>query len=211
MEIEIAGLQAILLPEKALYFPELKTLVVADVHWGKAGHFRKHGMAIPARAAGGNAERLSGIIQTMGAETVVFAGDLFHSRHNNEVEAFRDWRSGFPEIQFQLVIGNHDILGEDFYAACGLELFPENILLGNVAVWHDAPEKSEVFVIHGHIHPGIRLSGKARQQIALPCFAVSEKALILPAFGDFTGCFYVDARDFKALYAVTGKEVMQVK
>lgn len=211
MEIEIAGQQAVLLPEKALYFPQIKTLVVADVHWGKAGHFRKHGIAIPAKATGGNAERLSHLILKAGAETVVFAGDLFHSRHNNEVEAFRDWRAGFPEIKFQLVIGNHDILGEAFYAGCGLEIFGENILLRNMAIWHDAPEKSNAFVIHGHIHPGIRLSGRGRQQIALPCFAMRENALILPAFGDFTGCFYVDALDFKALYAVTEKEVLRVK
>lgn len=211
MEIELAGNRAALLPEKALYFPEIKTLVVADVHWGKAGHFRKHGMAIPGRMSGGNGERLAYLIQKTGADTVVFAGDLFHSRHNNEVAAFADWRAGFPEIKFQLVIGNHDILTEDFYTACELELFPENLSLGNFRIYHDAPAESDDFVIHGHIHPGIKLSGRGRQQIALPCFAWSQNTLILPAFGDFTGCFYVDACDFKAIYAVAEREVIRVK
>lgn len=211
MEIEIAGQQALLLPEKALYFPEMATLVVADVHWGKAGHFRKHGIAIPAKAAGGNAERLSHLILKTSAQTVVFAGDLFHSRHNNEVEAFREWQAHFPQITFQLVVGNHDILSADFYERCNLELFPEKKDLKGISIWHDAPAQSNTFVIHGHIHPGIKLFGKGRQQIAVSCFAMNDKRLILPAFGDFTGCFYVDARDFKAVYAVAGEAVLQVK
>lgn len=211
MEIEIAGQQALLLPEKALYFPENKTLVVADVHWGKAGHFRKHGIAIPAKSTGGNAERLSGVILKTSAQTVVFAGDLFHSRHNNEVEAFREWRAHFPQIRFELVVGNHDILSEAFYERCNLELFPEKKAMNGISIWHDAPVESNAFVIHGHIHPGIKLFGKGRQQVAVPCFAIDDKRLILPAFGDFTGCFYLNPRDFRQLYAVTDTAVMQVK
>ncbi len=211
-EIKIAGHRAVLLPQKALWLPEEKTLVVADVHWGKAGHFRKHGLAIPSKTNNDNAQRLSELIHETGVEKVIFAGDLFHSRHNNEVEAFRDWRAGFPGVDFSLVIGNHDILSTGFYEQCGMEIFPEKQCLGNLCMMHDAPEKgSDLFVVHGHIHPGIRLFGKGRQQVSVPCFAVDVRRMILPAFGDFTGCFYLQASDFQQVFAVTERAVLRVK
>ena len=50
LEIELEGEKIALLPERALYWPAQHTLIVADLHWGKAGHFRKNGIAIPAQA-----------------------------------------------------------------------------------------------------------------------------------------------------------------
>lgn len=168
-------------------------------------------MAIPARVNTNNADRLTAIITQTGAERVIFAGDLFHSRHNNEVAAFKTWRAQFPEVTFQLVIGNHDILEASFYESCLLELFPEKLFLGGICIMHDQPAVTTDFVIHGHLHPGIKIAGKGRQQIAVPCFALSDRSLILPAFGDFTGCHYLNAQQFQQLYAVTDSAVLRIK
>ena len=46
---------------------------------------------------------------------------------------------------------------------------------------------SEQFVISGHTHPGVRIKGKGKQFLKLPCFQVSEHQIILPAFSLFTG------------------------
>ena len=46
--LTIAGEDVQLLPERALYWPRACTLVVADVHWGKAATFRAAGIPIPS-------------------------------------------------------------------------------------------------------------------------------------------------------------------
>ena len=36
-----------LLPEKAVFWVEKQTLIIGDLHFGKAGHFRKSGIPVP--------------------------------------------------------------------------------------------------------------------------------------------------------------------
>ena len=43
------------------------------------------------------------------------------------------------------------------------------------------------FVIAGHLHPAVRLSGRGDDSLRLPCFWWRERLAILPAFGEFTG------------------------
>ena len=46
-EIECAGENILLLSDRALYWPKKKTLLIADVHLGKAEYFRKNGIPVP--------------------------------------------------------------------------------------------------------------------------------------------------------------------
>ena len=46
-KIELFGEKLDLLPQKAIYYPQHKTLLAADLHLGKAGHFRNAGIAVP--------------------------------------------------------------------------------------------------------------------------------------------------------------------
>ena len=41
------GLKLTLLPEKAVWIESLRVLLLADLHFGKASHFRKAGIPIP--------------------------------------------------------------------------------------------------------------------------------------------------------------------
>src|SRR5690349_2361179 len=87
-EILLQGASLVLLPERAVWWPDRKTLVVADVHWGKSAHFRKHGIPMPGGTQDRDSLRLARLIREYGAERLVIAGDLFHSRHNAEVADF---------------------------------------------------------------------------------------------------------------------------
>lgn len=53
---------------------------------------------------------------------------------------------------------------------------------------HDAGEHADgTYQLCGHVHPCIRLSGKAKQSLRLPCFYFTQHLGLLPAFGGFTG------------------------
>src|SRR5271154_2151947 len=109
------GEPAVLLPEKALWLTELKTLVIADVHWGKIDHFRKAGIPVPVKGNDRNIELLISLINRYKPKRLIFLGDLFHSGYNGEWETLGQVKRAFIHCSFELIIGNHDILSERQY------------------------------------------------------------------------------------------------
>src|SRR5258706_815282 len=91
---------AVLLPEKALWLPDLGSLVVADVHWGKIDHFRKAGIPVPVKGNDKNAETLVSIINLFKPRRVIFLGDLFHSVYNDGWETFGYVSNAFVDCSF---------------------------------------------------------------------------------------------------------------
>src|SRR5258706_12536317 len=110
VKLKLMDVPTELLPEKALWLPSLKMLVLADVHWGKIDHFRKAGIPVPVKGNDKNAETLIAIINLFKPKRVIFLGDLFHSVYNDGWETFGQIRNAFAHCSFELVIGNHDIL-----------------------------------------------------------------------------------------------------
>lgn len=210
LEITLKGEQLTLLPERALLWPAQKTLIVADLHWGKSGHFRKHGIAIPANTQQQDEIRLAKIIREHGVERLVVAGDMFHSKQNKEVDIFSHWRNNHRSLHIDLITGNHDILPKEKYGAWDMSQH-EELHLGPFVVMHDIPEDCDTFCIHGHVHPAVKLHGKGNQTIKLCCFAEDEHRFILPAFGQFTGTHSLHIPDYEHIYVIVEDKVMQWK
>jgi DNA ligase-associated metallophosphoesterase len=181
----------LLLPEKAIFWEEQQTLIVADIHLGKVGHFRKSGIAIPKKMEQDDLAELSDLIHRYSPKTILFLGDLFHSEINNDWDWLVLWRSLFNDLRIILVLGNHDILNKAFYSDLGFELF-EHFDASPFRFSHEPLEKdllslTSLYLISGHIHPGVVLKGAGRQMLTLPCFHFGSRQAILPAFGKFTG------------------------
>lgn len=201
----------ILLAERAMVWPSENTLIVSDLHWGKSGHFRKHGIAIPANTQQQDEIRLATLIRTHHIERLIIAGDLFHSRQNKEVDSFSYWREKHSALDIHLVAGNHDILPKEKYLSWNLTVHAEQVIAGPFVIVHDIPENCEQFCIHGHIHPAVRVSGIGRQAAKLCCFAEDEQRFILPAFGHFTGTHLLEPDDYKHIYLIADEEVIKWK
>src|ERR671921_286637 len=78
--LTIAGEQIYLLPERAIFWPGASTLVVADLHWGKASTFRAVGIPIPIGTTSDDLARLDSALQRTHARRMVVLGDLFHAK-----------------------------------------------------------------------------------------------------------------------------------
>jgi hypothetical protein len=102
-EINLAGEDLLVSPRKVLYWPKEKTLFLADCHFGKVAHFRLSGIGVPQEAGNQTFAELNQILVSLKPDRVVFLGDLFHSRVNQDFERFALWRNGFSDIDFQLV------------------------------------------------------------------------------------------------------------
>ena len=204
----ISGDEFILHPSGAIFWTARKMLLVADVHLGKVTHFRKNGVAVPLEAASKNFEMLNEIELFFKPDIVCFLGDLFHSDMNNEWSLFEDWVKRNP-CKILLIAGNHDVIDADHYERIGVHVFDE-MTLGEFLFTHHPKERERVFNLCGHVHPAVKLTGKGRQQLTLPCFYHSPHQMILPAFGQFTGKYVLTPKQNDCVYALSGDEVITV-
>ncbi|MEQ8239830.1 MAG: ligase-associated DNA damage response endonuclease PdeM, partial [Cyclobacteriaceae bacterium] len=185
-----------------------KLLIVSDIHLGKAGHFRKHGLAIPQKVHLADLNRLSQLIFEYNPAEVYFLGDLFHSDLNAEWAMFEDWLDDFSTIKFTLILGNHDVLDSAIYEKSPLHVVHEAIR----PPFSFTHEKfiSSYYNLSGHIHPGVRLQGVARQGLSLPCFYFSASFGILPAFGDFTGIAKIATGKNDILFVIAEGQIIEI-
>jgi DNA ligase-associated metallophosphoesterase len=209
LQISLQGEEMALLPQRALYWPAQKTLIVADLHWGKSGHFRKHGIAIPGSTQTQDEIRLATLVREYAIERLIIAGDLFHSRHNKEVDLFTHWRNAHSSLHIDFVTGNHDILAPELYDNWNLSIHHEGLQAVPFYIAHDEAADCGSFCIHGHIHPAVRITGKGRASIKLSCFAQDANRLILPAFGEFTGNYLLEPSHHRHIYVIAGSEVVK--
>jgi len=152
--MEWAGLETHLLPEKALFWPSEGILAIADLHLGKVNHFRRSGVPVPLEANRVNMENLMQLIMLHRPGRVVFLGDLFHSHYNSEWEVVGNSLMAFPEIEFILIRGNHDILGNVQYQRHRIRVTEEFSVAGKVVLRHDAQPDDQLtgFQVCGHVH-----------------------------------------------------------
>jgi DNA ligase-associated metallophosphoesterase len=207
-----AGEELLLLPEKAVYRPSLKQLLVADLHLGKATHFRKSGIAVPHAAHTQTLQRLQTLAEMYDAESIAVLGDFFHSHINTEWDMFTQWMHEI-NIPVHLITGNHDLHLLRHNAVAGAEIYGDEFS-SPPFVYRHHPEKETdkrgYFRIAGHVHPGYLLRGKARQRVSLPCFHVQPHQLILPAFGEFTGKEIITPEASDRVFVIAGNAVSEV-
>lgn len=189
------------------------TLIISDVHLGKVSHFRKSGIPVPGRAFRKNLEVLIDLIKRVSPSRMIFLGDLFHSYYNAEWEEFGQVLRNFPHIQFDLVMGNHDIMSRYQYEKLNLKIHQENLIIGDILLSHEPMESGAIpenlYNLAGHIHPCVSLKGKGRQTMMLPCFYFEERKGLLPAFGTFTGMHRIKPAKESKVFLIVNNSIVQ--
>jgi len=204
--IKIRNQDFVLHPFGAIYWPEQEVLLIADVHLGKVSHFRKYGSAVPVKAISQNFLKLDHLRKEFDPEHIVFLGDLFHSSLNMEWNMFEEWVKGIDN-QVHLIAGNHDIISPIKYEDIGIKIFSD-IKLEGFYLTHHPEILQDHLNICGHIHPGYKMRGPGKQLLKLSCFYINENQMILPAFGEFTGNYFMKPDAGDRIFAITGNEVI---
>ena len=208
--IHIRGNELQLLPEKGIFWAEESALVLSDVHIGKSAHFRKNGIAIPTMANKNNHWRIVDVLEKTKPQKLVFLGDLSHSSENEEWEEFVDFMQQFPEVKQILVKGNHDILSDKKYIDAGIEVIDSFRKNGLRWEHEHVDDESDEFQISGHIHPGVRLKGGAKQSLVLPCFYFTKNKALMPAFGEFTGLALIKPKKEDRIWVVAENKLTEI-
>ena len=176
--------------DRAVYVPGAETLVVADLHLGRAAAST---IEAPVDDGADVRRRLESTFESVGTdfdsspETVVVAGDLLHSfssiphgveRDLEALEKLVD-RHGATLI---VTIGNHDALLETVFDGKMNDAYRmgDEIV---VAHGHECPPIDADCYVIGHDHPALAIEGRK-----LPCFLYGPDAyrgsdvLMLPPF-----------------------------
>lgn len=210
MEVVLSGNHFQLLPQRAIYWREKEALILSDLHFGKATHFRKGGIPIPATLFGDDLNTLDFAVKNLSPKHLIIVGDMFHSDHNGEVEQFGKWRDDKDKLDITLVKGNHDILGDNVYSKLNITVVKEDYVMDGFVFSHHPCDHHAQYCFSGHIHPGVRLVGNARQSLRFPCFHFTEGCCVMPAFSKFTGLSLINPTNGDKVYAIVEDKVIQL-
>ena len=212
--VEVGGHRLNLLPERAVFLPDSATLLIADAHIGKAVSFRALGVPVPSGTTTENLKLLSDLVSRHHAQRIIFLGDFLHSARSHApatTAAVVRWREAHADLQLTLVRGNHDDRAGDPSAQLRIDVVDEPLRLGGLALCHHPQEVAGAYVLAGHIHPCVKLVGRGRDRLRLPCFWMGQHVGVLPAFGAFTGMAEVKPSSDDQVFAVAGEVVTRVK
>ncbi len=180
------------------------TAVIADLHLGYDDVRRRHGEAIPAFNLEETLAALRSLHAEHGVKRLVVAGDLCEDGRSPGpvAELFAillDW--GIETIG--VIPGNHDRKLASIPNS--VPIVGDGLRLGRWKVVHgDAPARG--WIVQGHCHSCLRWAGAVA-----PCFLVSTRRLILPAFsGDAAGVNVLRQRGWQAYrcHAIVGNRVL---
>lgn len=209
-EIFIGSECLVLFPGKYAWWEKEHILFIADSHFGKIAHFRKSGIGLPSHAGTETFSLIHRILLEMNPNKLVFLGDVFHSDFNQDFERFKTWRALFPQMEVDIVLGNHDKAGFAHLHSMGINLHNE-LVLGPFYCSHEpAFPSSRGFNLCGHLHPGVSLS-IGHQHVKVPCFWKGEHHLCFPSFGAFTGSVAIRPHASDVFYAISGSSIRRIE
>lgn len=208
------------MPERAAYWPRAKTLIIADLHLGKADAMLGAGLVVSERVVRGvvrdDLGRLGRAVERTGAERVLIVGDLLHAAIGVTpilVEEVAAWKQA-RRVPWVVVRGNHDAKIGRVADDWELTVIPEILDEGGLRFVHIPPDQPPEgrYVISGHEHPAVTI-GRGGSVIKLAAFQVGAWRMVLPAMSRFTagGMAHREPGDrFYACTTASGGEVFEV-
>ena len=209
----LAGEAVELYAERALLWTRMRTLFVADVHLGKAAAFRAGGVPIPRGSTANDLARLEALVEASGAKRLCVLGDFLHAKAGVVPAldaAFRAWRERHASLAITLVRGNHDANAGDPPEGWGVEVVGEPYALPPFLASHAPVSPRTGYALCGHVHPGVRLSGRGDESVRLPCFVLGRRRAILPAFGRMTGLAIIASSPDETIVAIAGRDLFRL-
>jgi DNA ligase-associated metallophosphoesterase len=201
--LALAGVTLLADPTGALYWPEEKLLVVADLHLEKGSAFAARGVLLPPYDTAATLARLCGVVARYAPRRVIALGDSFHDGGGPARMADAD-RDALKALQhgrdWIWIAGNHD---PDPAENIGGR-FADVVALGPLTFRHEpsrqkpAPRPSDG-EIAGHLHPLARVAQRGRA-VSRRCFASDGRRLVMPAFGAYAGGLNVRDRAIASLF-----------
>lgn len=207
--ITISGTALLADPTGALYWPDQRMLIVADLHLEKGSSFARRGQFLPPYDTRVTLDRLARVLQRYRPQRVACLGDSFH-----DDEAAGRLAAGDRD-QLRRMVGAHDWswIAGNHDPAPPAELggtVTSEIVVGSLMLRHQ-PENGALAAgeVCGHFHPKAAITQRGRR-ISAPCFVTDGRRLVMPSFGAFTGGLDVLDAAITGLFGRAGFRVLML-
>jgi uncharacterized protein len=183
----------------ALYAPDFRTLLVADLHLEQGAALARRGIHVPPFDTGATLALLKQVIEQVKPWRLVLLGDSFHDRlahaqlDQPHQEALQDITAHVETIW---ITGNHDPEAPEGLGGVCVEAHQ----LDHIILRHQPdPNLNGHCEIAGHLHPGATIIQRGIATRA-KCFVADGRRMIMPAFGSYTGALSVRSRAYDDLF-----------
>jgi len=196
--VGVNGERLVLDPAGALWWPDERTLVFADLHFEKGSSFARSGQMLPPYDTRTTLRRIGSLVDRYAPARVVALGDSFHDRGGAQrLDEFeRECLARFGRsAEWIWIAGNHDPVPPSWL---GGKICNE-MAIGGLTFRHEPANAPAAGEIAGHLHPCKHVSRRGRT-MRRRCFASDGTRLVMPAFGAYAGG--LDVRDwaFRTLF-----------
>jgi DNA ligase-associated metallophosphoesterase len=196
--LSLAGVTLVADCTGALYWPDEKLLVIADLHLEKGSAFAARGVLLPPYDTATTLAGLARLIERYAPDLVIALGDSFHDGGGPSRMADIN-RAALKALQRRRdwiwIAGNHD---PDPAENIGGR-FADVLALGPLTFRHEPSAHPCDGEIAGHLHPLARVARRGRA-VSRRCFASDGRRLVMPAFGAYAGGLNVRNRAIAALF-----------
>lgn len=189
-----AGEEMRIVGGRAIWWPREQALLVADLHLEKASFFARFGQMLPPYDSRETLERVALAMRETGARRVICLGDNFHDPEGPgrlEPHAAGMLAALSRVADWVWVTGNHDEGRQGHARALCEGTMLAELELGGFILRHEARAGEVRPELSGHFHPKLMVSVRGRR-VARACAVMSERRMILPAFGALTGGMKAD-------------------
>ena len=215
LAVSIDGIDFRLFAKRGLYWPQQRTLFIADTHFGKEATFRSQGVAVPRGSTQGTLTTIAQMISESNASRLILLGDMFHARSSISKDIRESLDSFFaaqPQLRFTLVLGNHDRGIRTLPTSWPIEIVDSGTSIDSVSISHlpQEPSPSTNLLLCGHLHPAYRFSSTMDSVGKLPCFWLSNRQFVLPAIGEFTGTHVIRPSKSDQTWVIADDQILRV-
>ena len=205
-----------LLPEKAAFIEASRTLLVADVHIGKAVSFRALGVPVPRGTTSETLAALGALVAKTAARrdrlprrlpafgARARGGDA-RRRRAPGAKRYASPRAGAGARQPRRPRRRS--------AARAAHRGRRRALAATTAsrLCHHPRPRAGAYVLAGHLHPCVGIGGRAFDHLRLPCFWFGDAVGVLPAFGAFTGMHPIRAAASDRVFPIADRTVALIR
>jgi len=196
--ITLAGVTLVADPAGALYWPDERLLVVADLHLEKGSAFATRGVLLPPYDTAVTLARLARLIERYAPRLLIALGDSFHD-DGGPLRMSASDRGALKALQrgrdWVWIAGNHDAdLPDDIGGS-----HANALAFGALTFRHLPSAQTADGEIAGHLHPLARVARRGRA-VSRRCFAGDGRRLVMPAFGAYAGGLNVRDRAIFSLF-----------
>lgn len=171
--------------EAALFWPDQRALLVADLHLEKASAYAAWGQMLPPYDSLSTLQELARLADANSVQSIICLGDNFHDNDGERRlggEAAALLRNLTSRFDWSWITGNHDPqLSGRWGGTSVLEM-----IVAGITLRHEADPRDASPEISGHFHPKYRAVMR-RRMVSRRCFVQTASKIIMPAFGALTG------------------------